>query len=276
MPKLQPHSLLAMAYHLSATKLQHYSRCPRAYYYRYERGLPGGGIFGSAALGNALHRALAAIYQNWHYHDPLPPLAWLRQCWDAQLTELSPKQVDEGWQMLQRYYERSILPLGVMRRPIAVEGRIQGTLVVAGIEFALTGRYDRLDALESGGLALVDYKSSKETRSPSPETIDLQLGLYYLALEQRYHHSLRWMSLVYLQTGEERRFEASPDHKHQVETLVEAIALKLHQEEDWQPVCGSGCDRCSYRRYCPAVTENPDPLPTQEGPLRGLQLSLGF
>lgn len=51
-----------MAYSLSATKLKSYDRCPKAYYFRYECGLSGQGAFASAALGSALHGALAQFY----------------------------------------------------------------------------------------------------------------------------------------------------------------------------------------------------------------------
>ncbi|MEO1134339.1 MAG: PD-(D/E)XK nuclease family protein, partial [Cyanobacteria bacterium J06639_1] len=66
-----------MAYHLSATKLQTYHRCPQAYYFRYERKVPAPGFFGSLALGTALHKALAKIHGDWHYAAPLPEWDWL-------------------------------------------------------------------------------------------------------------------------------------------------------------------------------------------------------
>ena len=51
-----------------------------------------------------------------------------------------------------------------------------------GVEFKLVGRYDRIDFVDDG-LELIDYKSAKSPTLPSAEEIDLQLGLYYLALE---------------------------------------------------------------------------------------------
>lgn len=54
-----------MAYPISATKLQTYHRCPQAYYFRYELGLKTPSFFGNAALGTALHQALAQAYRDW-------------------------------------------------------------------------------------------------------------------------------------------------------------------------------------------------------------------
>jgi putative RecB family exonuclease len=264
-----------MAYSLSATKLNSYAQCPRAYYYRYEYGLQGPSAFGSAALGNALHGTLAQLYQDWHYQEPLPSEAWIRACWENQIQALSDKQIEEGWTILQRYYQTEIIPAGVMKRPLATEGRIQGTLQSNGVEFRLTGRYDRLDLL-ADGLELIDYKSAKNPAAPAPDMIDLQLGLYYLALEQHYEKALRRMSLLYLRTGERVVYEATPDHKRQVEQVIGELALKLREEEEWQPKCGVQCGQCTYARYCPAIQKQPEPLPMSGYEKPKLQLCLSL
>jgi CRISPR/Cas system-associated exonuclease Cas4 (RecB family) len=46
--------------------VQSYQQCPQAYRFRYERGLKSPAAFGSAELGNALHRALAIAYKDGH------------------------------------------------------------------------------------------------------------------------------------------------------------------------------------------------------------------
>ena len=261
-----------MAYQLSATKLKSYARCPKAYYFRYECGLTGRGFFGSAALGTALHGALAQFYQDWHYQEPLPSTAWLRDCWETNADGLSDKQRTEGWRLMQQYYAREVVPLGAIQKPLATEGRVQGLLPVNGIEFTMTGRYDRLDFLEEG-LELIDYKSAKSPQLPSAEEIDLQLGLYYLALEQRYGRSLKRMSLLYLRTGKRVSYEASEAHKQQVNLVISELAQRLLEESEWQPKCGEQCSQCQYARYCPVMSQQPEAV---EQKPRKLQLSLGF
>ena len=231
-----------MAYLLSATKLKSYAQCPRAYYLRYEYGLKKPSVFGAAVLGTALHGALAQLYQDWHYQDPLPS---------------------------------EIVPLGVMKRPLATEGCIQGLLPVNGLEFRLTGRYDRLDSLEDG-LELIDYKSAKNPILPRAETVDLQLGLYSLALEQRYGRLLRRMSLLFLRTGERVTYEVTYEHRQQVEMVIGELALRLLEQKDWQPSCGEQCGQCAYARYCSAVDAEPEPLPEVQRKSRRLQLCFSF
>jgi putative RecB family exonuclease len=264
-----------MPYFLSAAKLQTYYRCPRAYYFRYERRVEGASFFGSAVLGTSLHQALAQIYQDWHYQDPIPRLDWIEYCWNQQIRDLTPSQVSEGRSILRRYYDSFIANQSAMRKPLAVEGRIQGSLQVENLEFVLSGRYDRLDYLDDG-LELIDYKSAKEIEPAEPDEIDLQIGLYYLALEQRYRKSLKRLSLLHLRTGEKICFTATPDHRRRVEKVISNLAVELRQDRRWSPFPGGQCDRCAYARYCPAMRAEPEPLPEDAKPEPGLQLVLSL
>ncbi|WP_346292344.1 PD-(D/E)XK nuclease family protein [Sphaerothrix gracilis] len=266
-----------MAYFLSATKLQSYHRCPQAYYFKYERGLQAGTAFGTATLGIALHQTLAQFYQDWHYQEPLPELTWLASCWTRSRDRLTPAQQSEGWLMLQDYYAAFVQPAVSLRRPLAVEGKIQGTLEAEGLEFRLSGRYDRLDLLPDGGLELIDYKSSKSFQPPAAsQEIEIQLGLYYLALEQRYQRALQKLSLINLRTSEKFSFAVTPDHKKQVQRLICHLALQLRADYTWEPQPGNQCDRCSYRPYCPAIHSCPQSLPDDARNPPQLQLTLGL
>ena len=144
--------------------------------------------------------------------QPLPELHWVHHCWRQHSTELSASQVSEGFEILENYYHRFIASEVALTQPLAVEGRIQGFLQVENLEFLITGRYDRLDFL-ADGLELIDYKSSREVKLPDATEMDVQIGLYYLALEQTYQQSLKYLSLLFLRTGEKIRFEATPAHK---------------------------------------------------------------
>lgn len=263
-----------MAYQISATKLQAYNRCPYAYYLRYERKLTTNEFFGSASLGIALHQALAQCHRDWHYEQPLPDLRWVHHCWRQHSTELSANQVLEGFEILENYYYRFIASQVALTQPLAVEGRIQGFLQVENLEFLITGRYDRLDFL-SDGLELIDYKSSREVKLPDATEIDVQIGLYYLALEQTYQQSLKYLSLLFLRTGEKIRFEATPAHKQRVETMVSDLAVRLRYDQGWEPTPGQQCDRCTFARYCSAVSASPTPLPESHAKSQ-LQLALNL
>ena len=249
-----------MAYQISATKLQAYNRCPYAYYLRYERKLATNEFFGSTALGIALHQALAQCHRDWHYRHPIPDLRWVHHCWQQHSSDLTPNQVSEGSEILENYYNNFIANQVAITQPLAVEGRIQGYLQVENLEFLIVGRYDRLDFL-SDGLELIDYKSGREVRLPEAREMDVQIGLYYLALEQTYHQNLKYLSLLFLRTGEKIRFEATEAHKERVQEMIGNLAVRLRYDRGWEPLPGGQCDRCTFARYCSAVTANPAPLP---------------
>lgn len=71
--------------------------------------------------------------------------------------------------------------MGEGRRVLGVEQ--SGTLEIAGV--TLSGKYDRIDSLPGGGLAVIDYKTGKP---PSPRSVaegySLQLGLIGLMAER--------------------------------------------------------------------------------------------
>ncbi|AFY60861.1 PD-(D/E)XK nuclease family protein [Synechococcus sp. PCC 6312] len=262
-----------MGYALSASRLQTYQRCPQAYYFQYERHMSNPIGQRAASLGWALHQTLATLYRDWSYSQPMP-WSWVMVQWKPYKTRLTPFEYQDGEIILQRYYAE-YLQSDMLRKPVAVEGRIQGTLLFDGIEFSLKGRYDRLDWFEDG-LALVDYKSAKSPQVPAPDAVDVQLGLYALALGQHYQQSLKQVSLVFLRTGNVISFAVTDNHQAKVRFLIQDLALRLHVDQDWNPCTGTHCKGCSYKAYCPAVNPDPAPLPSeiQSRPAPPLQLAL--
>jgi len=125
-------------------------------------------------------------------------------------------------------------------------------------------------------LEVIDYKSTKEVKLPPPDEIDLQIGLYYIALEQRYHQSLQQLSLIYLRTGEKVVFQASSDCQQKAEAVIGEIAWRLRTDDLWEAHTGEQCEVCDYRRYCAAVEDDPKPLPNLVRASRQMQLTLNF
>ncbi|HEY9825717.1 MAG TPA: PD-(D/E)XK nuclease family protein [Stenomitos sp.] len=261
-----------MTYSLSATKLVTYKQCPQQYRLRYDHKLKTPVAFGSTELGNALHHALAIAYRDWHYNEHKPGWDWFESCWNQSVQKLSAPQIAEGQDILYRYYCDSVVPVGVMQRPLGIEGRIAAKVQFENIEFALTGRYDRLDNID-GELELIDYKTTKNPNIP--DGIDVQLGLYYLALQQVYRRSLKRLTLIFLRSGEKHSFDVTADHEEEVRSLISALALRLRSDQEWEPNTGDHCKRCTYQKYCAGVCEQPEPVPLEVRSLQQVQLVLG-
>jgi len=52
------------------------------------------------------------------------------------------------------------------------------------------------------------------------------------------------------------------------------VKIQLRADKQWEPEPGAHCDRSAYARYCPAVQEEPEPLPERDR--APLQLALEF
>jgi putative RecB family exonuclease len=260
------------AYPLSATKLVTYKQCPQAYRFRYEHRLPSPTAFGSVDLGNALHQALAIAYRDWRYNEHKPTWSWFNSCWDTSCENLSTQQVEAGRSILHRYYETYIAPVPVINKPLGIESKIAAKVQFENIEFSLNGRYDRLDILPNGTLELIDYKTNKVPTIP--DGIDVQLGLYYLALKQIYQQSLQRLTLIFLRTGDAISFEVTQSHQEQIRELIAELALQLRSDRQWQPKTGKHCDRCRYQPYCAEKTCEPQPIPEGSRTLELVQLVL--
>ena len=249
-----------MVYPISATKLRSYQHCPYAYFLRYEKRLPSGTSFGAAALGNALHEALAHCHRDWHYQNHHPSWGWVSECWTKASTTLTNKQVREGRAILEQYYQKFIVSDTALRKPLAIEGRIQATLQIEHVEFAVTGRYDRIDYLDDG-LELIDYKSAQVKALPDRDEIDLQLGLYQFALAQTYGQNLKYLSLLFLRSGEKVQYRADEKYERKVLRILTDLAWQVRHDVKWEPKPGAQCGQCSYSQYCTAVTREPIPEP---------------
>ena len=71
-------------------------------------------------------------------------------------------------------------------------------------------------------------------------------------------------------------YEVTYGHRRQVEAVIGDLALRLLDDEAWQPRCGEQCGKCAYARYCSAVEAEPEPLPEVRQKTRKLQLCFSF
>ncbi len=263
-----------MVYSISATKLRSYQHCPYAYFLKYEKRVTSTTPFGAAVLGNALHEALAQCHRDWHYQNHHPSWGWVSECWTKSSKTLTNKQVREGRAILEQYYQKFIVSDTAMRKPLAIEGKIHATVQIENLEFLITGRYDRIDYLDDG-LELIDYKSAQVQTLPDRDEIDLQLGLYQLALEQTYGQSLKYLSLLFLRSGEKVQYRADHKYQRQVLRTLSDLAWQVRHDTKWEPKPGQQCNGCSYSQYCIAV--NGEPIPEPRGnKIASLQLAFSL
>ncbi|WP_051021044.1 hypothetical protein [Synechococcus sp. PCC 6312] len=112
------------------------------------------------------------------------PWDWVIEQWEPHKTRLTLSKYQDGESILQRYYTQ-YLQSEMLRKPVAVEEKIQGTLRFEGIEFSLKGRYNRLDwnDLETTPLTGLTYRLLTPSRTNNVTFLIFLSPKGYLGLE---------------------------------------------------------------------------------------------
>ena len=239
---------------LSASAMDAYQNCPLQYKLRYDWRLPEDA---TAALqfGNAMHLALKAYFDGVRGGRP-PDAATVLACF---LDEFGKASIPEPLQreMYERNGREQLLAFlnSELARPAGkiVETEKRFSVEIGGAR--VHGRFDRLDALGDGTVAVVDYKTG---RAKTQEDADdsLQLSIYSLAARSLGHNPSA-LVFVNLTNGTAIESQRSEKQLQDAEALVQDIAARIAAGE-FEPDPGPGCARCSYHSICPAQEE---PLP---------------
>ena len=117
---------------------------------------------------------------------------WIPYAYESPEEEIKYKEY--GKEILSKFWE---IHSKNFRMPVAVEKMFY--IDIDGVK--LRGYIDRVDKLESGGIAIVDYKTSKELYTAENLKDDLQLTLYQLAAEQLWQLPVERLTLYHLRSN---------------------------------------------------------------------------
>ncbi len=123
---------------------------------------------------------------------------------------------------------------------------------------AVHGYIDRIDRTPSGGLEILDYKTSRELSRADAEESD-QLSVYQVLVEQNYPEPVEQLTLYHLRSG-------TP---HSVPRREPSILEGVHdrfaragdgiRSQSYEPSPGRHCSRCEFRSLCPEFRLVPEP-----------------
>jgi DNA helicase-2/ATP-dependent DNA helicase PcrA len=239
---------------LSASALQNYQYCPLKYKLHYDWRLPEDA---SAALqfGSAMHLALKAYFDGVRAGRPLRSDDVL----NCFLDEFGKAKIDDDVQR-DLYTEQGRKQLAAfLRSPLArpadkiLETERRFKVEIGGA--TVKGRFDRLDRLSSGEVAIIDFKTGKaKTQDDADES--LQLSVYALAAKAL-GHTASSLVFINMENGAAIASQRTPRQLQEAEEQVRAIAARIAAGE-FDPKPNSGCVRCSYQSICPTQEE---PLP---------------
>lgn len=132
------------------------------------------------------------------------------------------------------------------RLPIALERGF--SLDVDGVK--IRGFMDRVDKLDSGGLAIVDYKTNKDLFTADYLTDDLQLTIYQMAAEKTWGLPVERLTLYHLRTN--TPCSCAPRGQAQIDItrrLIADVAEKIAKGEF--PATENDFCPCDFAERCP-------------------------
>jgi putative RecB family exonuclease len=148
-----------------------------------------------------------------------------------------------GRELLLKFHER----LGRDRpSPISVEEHLEARW--DGIP--IHGYIDRIDRTPSGGLEIVDYKTSRELSTADALDSD-QLSIYQVLVESNYAEPVEGLTLYHLRSLTPHR--VPPRERGLLTSLYDRLGTVSDgiRAEAFEPTPGRHCTRCDFRAICP-------------------------
>ncbi|MCI4349192.1 MAG: PD-(D/E)XK nuclease family protein [Thermoplasmata archaeon] len=137
--------------------------------------------------------------------------------------------------------------------PVAIEEHLEADW--NGIP--IHGYVDRIDRTPSGGLEILDYKTSRELRHEDARDSD-QLGLYQVLVERNFSAPVEALTLYHLRSF--RPLSVPPKPQAQLDALHERVgqARDGMRSQSYEPTPGRQCQRCEFQARCPEFRSVPE------------------
>ena len=158
-----------------------------------------------------------------------------------------------GREILLRYHDFLVRERPA---PVAVEEHLETRW--DGIP--VHGYIDRIDRTSTGGLEIVDYKTSRELSNDDARESD-QLSLYQVLVEGNYAEPVQGLTLYHLRSLTPLR--VAPRERTELTGLHDRLGTVLDgiRAEAFEPTPGRQCSRCDFRDRCPEFR----PVPSSDG-----------
>ena len=156
-----------------------------------------------------------------------------------------------GRDLLLRYYQRLVHD---PPHPVAVEEHLEAHW--DGIP--IHGYIDRIDRTSSGGLEVVDYKTSRELSGEEAQGSD-QLSIYQVLVANNYAEPVERLTLYHLRSlTPHRTAPRTPETLERLHQRMGSVADGIRSEA-YDPTPGRHCTRCDFQSRCPEFRMVPPP-----------------
>jgi putative RecB family exonuclease len=250
---------------LSPSKITAFTNCPLAFRFSVVEHLPEPPSL-PALKGTLVHRALELLFTEY------PP--------GSRSRDAAQKALDAAWRELQDGDELDGLRLDEAETiAFLVDARVlvdryleledpDGVRAI-GLELNLSteidgvtvrGIIDRLDELDDGSLAVVDYKTGRAPRTEQSKSRLSGVQMYALMCEAELGRRPSVVRLLYLR--DRIVISAAPTDQAMRGTRQRALGVwsaieRACKEDDFRPNPSSLCRFCAFQAYCPSFGGDP-------------------
>lgn len=240
---------------ISYQQIDDYQTCPLKYKYVHILRIPIR-LHHSIVYGSALHQAMQKFLQRWMSGRPMSEddlLQVYQEAWKSEgfiSRQHEEQRFAAGQEALRRFYHEDFpkdLP------PTQVEKQFSCQIG----DVKLIGRWDRVDVLPDGTVAIIDYKSSEihEQKKADDRVKESaksgQLGLYAIAYEKMNNVLPARLELRFLETGLRGCADPNPKHLAALEKKVGQVAALIRQGKFAAKPEYQACRFCAYSQICP-------------------------
>ncbi|MGH8932350.1 MAG: RecB family exonuclease, partial [Egibacteraceae bacterium] len=243
---------------LSFSRVDTYQTCPLKYRYSYVEKLPSAPS-PQLSWGSSIHAALETW---WSQKLPEPPpvdalLQALYDHWDDAGFEGTSRDEKLKWyryaQDVLRAHHARFAP--TYAPAVATEAWFELDM---GDDIIVVGSIDHVQRTPSGGIGIVDWKTSRRAKTRKQVAGSLQLAIYAFAATELWGHEPEWVSLDFVVSGVRvtmPRSEIDTDAARQtIHNAAARIRAELFPAEP-----NRLCNWCDYRGVCPAFEgDGPD------------------
>ena len=246
--------VMSEGFRLSPSQADSYDSCPRRYVLERRLRL-GDSSSPYAAFGVLIHDVLEraereVIGSGARHADLERVLEIVDQVWEES-ADFGLPAVTESWrqkavEMLEKLYNR----WPGKGEPVEVELDVESD--IGGVRWI--GRIDRLEHVPEG-LRVIDYKSGGSAPALAEAAESIQLAFYTIAVQDRlgpvvasemWYPRQKSVSV----TTRALALHQLPELREKMEEITDAI-----RDEVWEPRVSGACERCGFRRSCPAWPE---------------------
>jgi superfamily I DNA/RNA helicase/RecB family exonuclease len=233
---------------LSASAVQRYETCPLQFKLEREWKIPTD-VPAALQFGAAMHRVMRNYYSSVLAERPMTEETLV----EMLQADLANAGIQDKYQ--EKLYEQKGIEqingflLACQRGPVPTVLHLEEWFEMSIEGTTLAGRIDRVDRLESGKVAIVDYKTGKP-QTPEDADDSLQLSIYALAAQAKWGYDVDRLMFYNLTESSAVSTRRSELQLQEAKLKVADVAARI-AEGRFEAKTGFHCNWCPYRNLCP-------------------------